>query len=134
VSRDPRSFRRVRRSLLLGLPLLFAPARLLADEDVAVPVPLQVELLLKVAGYDKQLATRATSHARVLILVKAGNPQASQVAQTAKLALQGKTLNRLTVEPLELSFNDATAVAQTVKEKGVAILYATPGFSLERNW
>jgi len=119
----------VRRSLLLGLPLLFAPARLLADEDVAVPVPLHMELLLKVAGYDKQLATRAASNARVLVLVKAGNPQASQVAQTAKLALQGKLLNRLAVEPLELSFSDATALAQMVKEKGVAILYATPGFS-----
>jgi len=115
--------------LLLALPALLYAGPVAADEDVAVPVPLQMDLLLKVAGYDKNLPTRAASGARVLILVKGGNPQASQVAQTAKLALQGKTLNHLGVETTELVFSDGGAVAQSVKEKSVAIVYATPGFS-----
>ncbi len=129
MTRDPRICSRTRRGLLVGLPLLLAPGRLLAEEDVAVPVPLQMELLLKVAGYDKHLPTRAANAARVLILIKGGNPQASQVAQTAKLALQGKTLNRLGVEVLELPFSDAAAVAQAVKDRSIAVLYATPGFN-----
>jgi hypothetical protein len=129
VTRGSRPFSRVRRGLLFGLPVLLAPAQLLADEEVQVPVPLQMELLLKVAGYDKHLPARTAIAARILILVKSNHAQASQIAQTAKLALDGKTLNRLAVETLELAFSDAAAVAQTVKDKSVAILYATPGFS-----
>jgi len=121
-------FRCVRRALVLSLPVALTPGSLLAEEDVAVPVPLQMELLLKVASYDKNLPARAATAARILILVKAGDPQSSHVAQTAKLALQGKTLNRLTVEATELVFNDAAGVAQAVKDKGAAVLYAAPGF------
>lgn len=123
------AFQRARRSLLLGLPLLLVPRRSLAEDDVSVPVPLQMELLIKVAGYDKNLSARAASAARVLLLLKAGDVQASHVAQTAKLALQGKTLNHLGIETSELVWSDGSAVAQTVKEKSVAILYATPGFT-----
>jgi hypothetical protein len=126
---EPSTFRRIRRGLLVGLPLLFAPRRLLAEDEVSVPVPLQMELLLKVAGYDKNLPARAANAARVLLLVKGGDAQASHVAQTAKLALQGKTLNHLGVETYELVWSDGGSVAQTVKEKSVAILYATPGFT-----
>jgi hypothetical protein len=129
MTSDPRAFSRARRGLLVALPVLLLPGRLLADEEVAVPVPLQMELLLKVAGYDKHLPARAASAARVLILIKAGSPQASQVAQTARLALQGKTLNRLAVEVLELSYGEPGAVAQAVKDKRVAIVDATPGFN-----
>jgi hypothetical protein len=122
------SFRRIRRGLLLSLPAALLPRSLAAQEDVAVPVPLQMELLVKVASYDKNLPARAATAARVLILVKAGDPQSSHVAQTAKLALQGKTLNRLAVEASELVFSDGASVAQSVREKGAAILYAAPGF------
>jgi len=121
-------FLRVRRSLLLALPAALAPASVLGQEDVAVPVPLQMDLLIKVASYDKNLPVRAATAARVLILVKGGDALSSLVAQTAKLALQGKTLNRLTVEPSELQWSDAAVVAQSVKDKGAAILYAAPGF------
>jgi hypothetical protein len=122
------SFRRIRRGLLLGLPAAFLPRSLAAQEDVAVPVPLQMELLVKVASYDKNLPARAATAARVLILIKSGDPQSSHVAQTAKLALQGKTLNRLTVEASELVWSDGASMAQSVKEKSAAILYAAPGF------
>jgi hypothetical protein len=122
------SFRRIRRGLLLTLPTALLPRSLAAQVVVAVPVPLQMELLVKVASYDKNLPARAAVAARVLILVKSGDPQSSHVAQTAKLALQGKTLNRLAVETSEVVFSDGPGVAQSIKEKGAAILYAAPGF------
>ena len=121
-------FSRLRRALLLALPAALVPARAEGQEDVAVPVPLQMDLLLKVASYDKNLAARAAAAARVLILVKGGDALASHVAQTAKLALQGKTLNRLSIEASELAWSDAAGLARSVREKGAAIVYAAPGF------
>ena len=49
----------VRRRALLALGLCFAASAARADEDVAVPVPLRMELLLKVASYDRNLPSRA---------------------------------------------------------------------------
>jgi hypothetical protein len=110
--------------------LLVVPRTLLAEEDVAVPVQLQMELLVKVAGYDKNLPARARGVVRVLVLTRRDNAQSSHVGQQAVRALAGKSVKELPLEVSELPWTDALAVARAVKERGVAILYAAPGFSV----
>lgn len=99
-----------------------------ADEEVAVPVQLQIELLLKVAGYDKNLPARAPSVVRVLVLTKGGNAQSSRVGQAAARALEGKTAGSRPVEVSTQAFTTGAALAAKVKEAKLAIVYVTPGF------
>ncbi len=110
------------------VPCLVPSGVALADEDVAVPVPLQIELLLKVAGYDKNLAARAPSVVRVLVLTKGGNAQSSRVGQAAARALEGKTAGNRPVEVVSGAFMGGPALAAHVKEGKLAIVYVTPGF------
>ena len=113
--------------MLLALGLLPEPA--LGDEDVAVPVPLQIELLLKVASYDKNLPARAPDVVRLAILVKPGSPSGNHVAQLATRLLAGKALSGRAVEVSTLPYaGDAAALAQKIKEQRLAILYLAPGF------
>jgi hypothetical protein len=111
----------------IGLGLL-VPSLTLADEDMAVPVPLQIELLLKVAGYDKNLAARAPSVVRVLVLIKGGNAQSTRVSQAAVRALEGKLAGGRPVEVSSGPFTGGPALASKVKEAKLAIVYVTPGF------
>lgn len=121
-----------RRGLLSALSLLVASGfwgqSSRADEEVAVPVPLQMELLLKVASYDKNLPARAPDVVRLLILVKPGSTNGSHVAQLAARQLSGKALAGRTLEPSTQPFADAGALAQKVKEQRIAIVYLAPGF------
>jgi hypothetical protein len=99
-----------------------------ADEAVAVPVPLQMELLLKVASYDKNLGARAPDLVRVLLLAKPSSSSGNHVAQLASRLLTGKALAGRAVEVSTQPFSDAAALAQRVKEQRVAIVYLAPGF------
>ncbi len=107
---------------------MLVPSFTHADEDVAVPVPLQIELLLKVAGYDKNLAARAPSVVRVLVLTQGGNAQSTRVGQAAARALAGKTAGNRPVEVSTQAFTGGAALASKVKEAKLAIVYVTPGF------
>jgi len=120
--------RLVLRSALATVTLLIVPSPLLAEEDVGVPIALQIELLLKVASYDKNLPARARGIVRISVLTRRESAQSSHVAQQALRALSGKSIKDLPVEASELAWSDAPAVARAVKERGVAILYVTPGF------
>lgn len=117
------------RSALGVVACLAAPRTLLAEEDVAVPVPLQMDLLLKVAGYDKNLPARARGVVRVLALTRRGASQSAHIAQQALRALGGKSLKGLPVEGSDAAFTDGVELARWVRERGIAVLYVTPGFT-----
>ncbi len=121
-----------RRTLLTATGLLAAHGLLTerggADEEVAVPVPLQMELLLKVASYDKNLGARAPDLVRVLLLAKPNSASGNHVAQLASRLLTGKALAGRTLEVSTQPFSDAAGLAQRVKEQRVAIVYLAPGF------
>jgi YfiR/HmsC-like len=112
----------------LALAVTLASLPSLADEEVAVPVPLQMELLVKIAGYDKNLPARARDVVRILILTKGDGGQSSQVAQQAVRALSGKTIANRSIDVSTASYTDGDALSKRVKERGIAIVYATPGF------
>jgi hypothetical protein len=118
----------VLRSALATAALLLVPSWLVAEEDIGVPVQLQMELLVKVAGYDKNLPARARGVVRVVVLTRRDDGQSRNVAQQALRALSGKSIKGLPVEVSELPFSDGPALSRVVKERGISIVYATPGF------
>jgi YfiR/HmsC-like len=121
-----------RRALLVGgtvLAGLCAWPRLSLAEEAPVPISLQVELLLKVAAYDKNLPQRAAGRLRLTILVKKDDPDSARSAAQARSSLS-KTSDVLGL-PLEsnsVSHSDAPALAQLVRSTNVGVLYLMPGF------
>jgi hypothetical protein len=101
-----------------------------AAEEVAVPVALQAELLVKVAAYDKNLKPRAGDKVKVAIVLKEDEGDSEQIAAQMKKALGGK--DRIAGLPTEIStvkFTDAKALAKHLKAKQIAIAYFTSGYS-----
>src|SRR5262245_51107243 len=121
-----------RRSVLraaLGTLLVGSlPRRALAQEDVAVPVPLQMDLLLKVAGYDRNLPARARGTVRLMILTKRDDSRSKNVGEQAARALSGKDVKGMPTEIVTQMFGDGPALTERVRDGRVAILYAAPGF------
>jgi hypothetical protein len=121
--------RRTLAALIAALACALVAAPLLA-EDVTLPVPLQMELLVKVAGYDRNMAARAGDKVRVVILTKPGSDESAKVAALAEKTLAEKdTIAGLPHERVVVPFADAPALAQLCRAKRVGIVYVTPGFS-----
>jgi hypothetical protein len=116
---------------LVALAALLSVVSVSAD-DVALPVPLQMALLVKVAGYDRNMAARAGDKVRVVILVKAGSEESTRVAATAAKALADEdTIAGLPHEQTTLSFAGATSLVQVCRARRVAIVYLATGFTDE---
>jgi len=99
-------------------------------EEAPVPIALQVELLLKVASYDKNLARRAAARLELAILVKNHDSDSGRSAAQARLALSKATdILGLPLNSSSVSYADAPALAQLVHTANIAILYLMPGFA-----
>lgn len=123
----------------VGLPrwLVYLAATLLVvcsapgviAEDVSVPISLQMELLLKVATYDKNLKQRARDRVRVAVVVRQDDPDSGRSAAQALKALAGADdLDGMPLDRVSTTFTDAAALARFINEGNVSILYVTPGF------
>jgi len=100
-----------------------------AAEDVSVPVSLQMELLLKVASYDKNLKQRAGERVRVAVVFKLDDADSARYAGQALKALsEVDDVSGMPVEALSLIYSDAAGLARFTREGGVAVLYVAPGF------
>jgi hypothetical protein len=114
---------------LLALGAVAALGRDAAADEVPVPVPLQAELLVKVAGYDKSLAGRAGDRVRVLIVVKPGSADGARVGLQLEKALAAKdAIAGMAHERSTLATADAATVARTCRERRIAIVYFASGF------
>jgi hypothetical protein len=101
-----------------------------AADDVVVPVPLQITLLAKVAGYDKNLPARAGDRVHVLIVTKVGSDESARVASQADKAFDDQeTIGGLPHDRSTAAFTDANALARLCRARRVSIVYVTPGFS-----
>ena len=122
-------FRRASWLTLLTLCAVCWGSGLLAEE-AAVPVSIQVELLLKVAAYDKNLATRAAGRVRLVVLVKREDADSARSAAQALKALE-KTdrLIGLPLESMTMVYGEPAALARQASEGNVSIVYVMPGFS-----
>jgi hypothetical protein len=98
-------------------------------EDAPVPAALQVKLLVKVAGYDKNLPARAGEKVKVLVVLKEGNDDAKRIAAQVVAALgEEKEIAGKPIETSSSSFSDAVALKKAVASRKLAIVYLTPGF------
>jgi hypothetical protein len=122
---------RVHRALALAIVLvgLLWGASGSAD-DVAVPIALQVELLVKVAAYDRNLPPRAAGTVRTLILTRSGSADSARAAAQIDAALKGQgPIAGLPHEESTAAYADAAALAKIVKAQKISIVYVTPGFA-----
>jgi hypothetical protein len=126
---QPRSWLWASSWLWATLCLLCFTTRVAAD-DVTVPISLQMDLMLKVASYDKNLPQRARGSVRIAVLVKAEDADSGRSAAQALKALSAADdIIGLPVERLSTTYTDAPALARVIGESNVSILYVTPGFS-----
>lgn len=112
---------------IAGVVLSWAQAA--RAERVPVPVSVQVELLAKVAEYDRNLVDRAGEKVRVVLLVKADDAQAARVVAQMRAAFGSvETIADLPVDVSSVTYSDGAALRSLVTSKRVAIVYLTPGF------
>ncbi|HTV25225.1 MAG TPA: YfiR family protein [Polyangiaceae bacterium] len=128
--------RRLRQSLGrwlsgVGLALLVICSSLsVGAEDVAVPISLQMNLLLKVASYDKNLKQRAGDRVRVAVVVRSNDPDSGRsAAQALKALAETEDVEGLPLDRISMTYTDAAGLARFTHEGNVSILYVTPGFS-----
>jgi hypothetical protein len=121
--------RRPRAWLRLALCLLCLTWPVVAD-DVVLPIPLQMQLMLKVASYDKNMKQRAGDSLRVAVLFKPSDADSRRSGTQAlkELSTADDVLD-LPVKLLTASYSDGHELGQMIQTEGVAILYVTPGFS-----
>jgi uncharacterized protein DUF4154 len=113
---------------LLAFCLIFFTGRVVAD-DVAVPISLQVELLLKVASYDRNLKARAGDQVRIAVLIHQEDADSGRsAAQALKALADVEDIDGLPVERLIMTYTDAAALARQTNEGSLSILYVMPGF------
>ncbi|MGC4114067.1 MAG: YfiR family protein [Myxococcales bacterium] len=107
---------------------VLVPSMAGGDEPM-VPVPLQMDLLVKLAPYDHNFVRRAGERVVVLIVVKANHDPSQRVASQALLALKDQPGVAGLPHTEELvTFATAEKLADTCKERRAAIIYVTPGF------
>ncbi|MFO0760614.1 MAG: YfiR/HmsC family protein [Byssovorax sp.] len=115
-------------ALIALAALLFC--RVLRADDVTVPIAHQMDLLAKVASYDRNLAARAGDQVKILLLTRAGNDESTLVAGRAEKALSEKgRIAGLPHAQTAATFSDGPSLAARCKAERIAIVYVTPGFS-----
>lgn len=99
-------------------------------QDVPVPYDLQADLLVRVAGYDRNLPARAGAQVNVLVLARRGDPDSAGAADRIAAALATRpAIGGLPHREEVVTFADAPALAEACRARHVAIVYLTPGFT-----
>jgi hypothetical protein len=112
--------------LVVATAALVAPGSIHAEE---VPFARQVELLIKVIPYDKNFTTRAPDVVRVALVGRSGADGAARAAAQISAALSGASIEGHAVEVSNEAFTSAAALAQTCKDRKLAVVYLLPGLS-----
>lgn len=112
--------------LVAGLVAAFGVAGHVLADEVTVPVDLQLQLLDRVARYERGWATDR-SPARVVIVSRAGSVESQRVAsQLTQLLGRSPTLGGRATEVRVHSFGGASDLAGQVRGDGADLVYLTP--------
>jgi hypothetical protein len=123
-----------RRWLLVAslLGLLVFVASVVDAEEVSVPAAVQVALLVKVASYDKNYATRAGERAHIVIVTMKGDVDSARMSGQLGVALsETDRVGGLPHDESVVEYANAPSLAQACRERHVAIVYLTPGLTDE---
>jgi hypothetical protein len=106
----------------------FESAPALAD-DVALPAGKQMELLAKVADYDRNFRDRAGARAKIELLVKPGDGDSLRTATQMQAALAHiDTVAGLPHDDSIVPYRGAAALADECRAQHVAVVVVSPGF------
>jgi hypothetical protein len=114
---------------MAGLAAAWAPSEAWSDE--MVPFAKQVELLAKVALYDRNFAARAGARVRAAVLLKAGNDTSERAAGKIVQALSQAGFGDLGCDATTDRYEGASAVAAACKDRRLCLVYLTPGMTDE---
>jgi hypothetical protein len=99
-------------------------------EEVNVPISLQMDLLLKVASYDKNLKQRARDRVRLAVLIRQDDADSGRsAAQALKALADTDDVDGLPLERISMTYTDGPTLTRLTHEANVSILYVTPGFT-----
>jgi hypothetical protein len=122
-------FQHARRRLLIGaIACVVAATQTSLAEVVAVPVSVQADLMVKVAGYDRNLPTRASGRVHVGLVVKPGNADSARVVTQMRSVLgEVRMIAGLPHDEAQIEFADAASLANACRAQGIGVLYVGPG-------
>jgi hypothetical protein len=114
-------------TLLCGLSTLVVAGAGHADDTIDVPVELQVDLLGRVAPYERGLA-RASGELRVLVVSRRGHAVSTRTAaQLVSVLRRTGTMLERPMRIDELAFESWPAVLAVATSRGISVVYLTPG-------
>jgi hypothetical protein len=105
-----------------------AVAKSIAAQPVALPAPVQAELIAKVCGYDRNFPARAGAQAIVLLTYRASSVDSSRAASQMLAALQDiPQIGRTPHADQLLPFSDVASLVTVCRDRHASILYVAPG-------
>jgi len=101
-------------------------------EEAVLPIALQVELLVKVASYDRNFQQRAGDRAHIFIFTKPGNGDSARVAAQVEAGLaRAAEIGGLPHDEVITPYRSAAEVANLCRAQRAAIVFFGPGFREE---
>ena len=98
-------------------------------EEVVLPIAIQVELLVKVASYDRNFQQRAGERAQVYIFTKPGNGDSARVAAQVEAGLaRASEIAGLPHDEAITPYRGPAELANLVRTNHAAIVFFGPGF------
>jgi len=123
--------RRTSRSLVAAATIatLVLWVRASDAEAESVPIGLQVQLLAKVASYDRNLPARANGRVRVAVVTKPGNAESERASAQLVAKLRETTLiGGLPHDDVVVKFTTVAALAASCASEHFSVVYFAPGF------
>jgi hypothetical protein len=114
--------------LLLEAPAALAP-RALAAQEVAVPVAIQVPILVKILNFDRNLPERAGGRLVVGVLFQSRYRTSANVAREVCRTLQdlpAGAMGALEISCVSIDLDASSALDSALKRNRVQVLYVSP--------
>jgi hypothetical protein len=98
-------------------------------EEATLPLAIQVELLVKVASYDRNFQQRAGERVRVFIFTKPGNGDSARVAAQVEAGLgRVPQIAGLPHDERVTPYQGAAELAELCRKERASIVFFGPGF------
>jgi hypothetical protein len=120
-------FARILAALCCSLIVLAGPWG--RAEEAVLPIAIQVELLVKVASYDRNFQQRAGDRAHIFIFTKPGNGDSARIAAQVEAGLaRAPQIGGLPHDETVTPYRGATELANLCRTERAAIIFFGPGF------
>jgi hypothetical protein len=128
-SHPRRASRLVRIAAALGCLFIVLAGHRGHAEEAVLPIAIQVELLVKVASYDRNFQQRAGDRAKVLIFTKPGNSDSSRIAAQVEAGLaRASEIAGLPHDEIVTPYRGVTELVSLIQTQHAAVAFFGPGF------